>query len=75
MPSTSGLWDRIQGNWDNVVGHAEKEWGKITHDELLQSRGNREILAGHIQSKYGVAKHDAHVQIDKFAAKVDDLTK
>ena len=75
MPATSGLWDRIKGNWENVVGHAEKEWGKITHDELLQSHGDRDILAGHIEIKYGVAKHEAHNQLEKFATKVDGLTK
>ncbi len=75
MPADSGLWDRIKGNWSNVVGHAEQEWGKITHDQLMEARGDKDILAGHIQDKYGVVKEEAHSQIDKWATKVDQLTK
>ena len=39
-------WDRIQGNWKQVVGKAKAQWGKLTDDDLDVVAGRREQLAG-----------------------------
>ena len=51
-------WDRIQGNWKQVVGKAKAQWGKLTDDDLDVVAGRREQLAGKIQERYGIAKDD-----------------
>jgi uncharacterized protein YjbJ (UPF0337 family) len=75
MPVTSGVWDRIAGNAKEFAGHVQKEWGKLTHNDVMQINGDREILAGKIQEKYGVAKAEAHRQIDEWANKLDQAAK
>jgi uncharacterized protein YjbJ (UPF0337 family) len=56
-------WDRIQGNWKQVVGKAKAQWGKLTDDDLDVVAGRREQLAGKIQERYGIAKDDVERQI------------
>ena len=65
-------WDRIEGNWKQVVGKARAQWGKLTDDDFNIVAGRREQLAGKIQERYGVAKEDANKQISEWIRKADD---
>jgi uncharacterized protein YjbJ (UPF0337 family) len=65
-------WDRIEGNWKQVVGKARAQWGKLTDDDFNIVAGRREQLAGKIQERYGVAKEDADRQISEWIRKADD---
>ena len=65
--TTSGVWDRIEGNWKQFTGSVRERWGELTDDEVLQINGEREQLAGRIQEKYGIAKDEANRQIDEWA--------
>jgi len=56
-------WDRIEGNWKEVVGKAKEQWGKLTDDDMEVVAGRRDQLSGKIQQRYGVAKEDAENQI------------
>jgi uncharacterized protein YjbJ (UPF0337 family) len=65
-------WDRIQGNWKQVVGKAKAQWGKLTDDDLDVVAGRREQLAGKIQEHYGIAKDDVERQIAEWELKATD---
>jgi len=65
-------WDRIQGNWKQVVGKAKAQWGKLTDDDLDVVAGRREQLAGKIQERYGIAKDDVERQIADWELKATD---
>ena len=65
-------WDRVEGNWKQVVGKARAQWGKLTDDDFNIVAGRREQLAGKIQERYGVAKEDADKQISEWVRKADD---
>ena len=52
-------WDRIEGNWKQVVGKAKTQWGKLTNDDWDIIAGRREQLSGKIQERYGLAKDAA----------------
>ena len=65
-------WDRIQGNWKQVVGKAKAQWGKLTDDDLDVVAGRREQLAGKIQERYGIAKDDVEHQIADWELKATD---
>jgi uncharacterized protein YjbJ (UPF0337 family) len=65
-------WDRIEGNWKQVVGKARAQWGKLTDDDFNIVAGRREQLAGKIQERYGVAKEDADKQISEWIRMADD---
>jgi uncharacterized protein YjbJ (UPF0337 family) len=57
-------WDRIEGNWKQMMGRAKQKWGQLTDDELDQARGKREELAGLVQKSYGLGKEDALREVD-----------
>ena len=65
-------WDRIQGNWKQVVGKAKSQWGKLTDNDLDVIAGRREQLAGKIQERYGIAKEDVERQIADWEHKATD---
>jgi len=65
-------WDRIEGNWKQVVGKARVQWGKLTDGDFDIVAGRREQLAGKIQERYGIAKEDADKQISAWISKADD---
>lgn len=65
-------WDRIQGNWKQVVGKAKAQWGKLTDDDLDVVAGRREQLAGKIQERYGIAKDEVDRQIADWELKATD---
>ncbi len=60
-------WDQIQGRWKQASGSIQKQWGKLTNDDLDQIRGDRTRLAGILQERYGTAKEEVERQIDQWA--------
>ena len=65
-------WDQIKGNWKQVAGQAQVQWGKLTDDDMDVVAGHRDQLAGKIQERYGVAKEEAEKQVTKWQAKATD---
>ena len=62
-------WNVIEGNWKQVKGSIQENWGKLTDDELDQIDGKREKLIGVIQEKYGCARAEAEDQIDDWQSR------
>lgn len=56
----------IEGNWKQVKGAVQEQWGKLTDDQLAKTEGNREKLVGEIQQTYGIAKDEAEKQLEQF---------
>lgn len=65
-------WDRIEGNWKQLIGKAQEKWGKLTNDHLDVIGGKRDQLLGKIQETYGISKDEANKQIDAFADSIHD---
>lgn len=55
--------DTIEGNWKQLMGDIQKQWGKLTDDHLTQVEGSRKKLAGALQENYGIALDAAEKQI------------
>ena len=68
--STEPLWNRIQGNWKQIVGGVRQQWGKLTDDDVAQLTGTREQLAGKIQERYGITQQEANQQIDTWSQRL-----
>ena len=45
--------NEVKGKWLEIRGEVQKAWGKLTNDELDQSKGDLKIISGLIQQKYG----------------------
>ena len=56
-------WDRIQGNWKQLSGRVQEQWGKLTEDDIDVVAGRRQQLVGRVQERYGVAKDEAEQQV------------
>lgn len=62
-----GFWNNLEGNWTQFRGHVQKQWGKLTDDDLDQIQGQRDILAGKIQERYGETQMNVDRQLDEWA--------
>ena len=58
--------DKLEGNWTQLKGQIQEQWGKLTDDQLEEIEGDRKQLAGKIQQQYGIARDEAEKQIDEF---------
>lgn len=58
--------DTMKGKWEQVKGNVQKEWGKLTNDDLDVIKGNSKKLVGKIQERYGLTKEEAQKQVDNF---------
>jgi len=65
-------WDRIKGNWHQVSGKVQAQWGKITDSDLQVVAGHRDQLAGKIQERYGIAKDAAEAQLNEWQLKATE---
>ena len=55
--------DQFEGNWKQLKGKVQQQWGKLTDDQVDVIEGRREELAGKIQEAYGISKAEAEEQI------------
>lgn len=58
--------DIISGNWKQVKGEVQRQWGKLTDNAMDQINGDRNKLLGAIQESYGVARDEAESQLSKW---------
>ena len=61
--------EQVNGNWMQLKGKVQEQWGKLTDNDLTIAQGKIEMLAGRVQERYGVAKEDAQRQVDEFMKK------
>ncbi len=59
-------WDHIQGNWRQLKGKIQANWGDLTDDDLHSIDGRREELMGKLQKAYGIGRDEAERQINDF---------
>ena len=52
-------WDRVEGDWKQIKGKVQQQWGKLTNDDLDEIQGRSEQLVGKIQQRYGLAMSSA----------------
>ena len=62
-------WDQVQGQWKQMKGKAQEQWGELTDDELDKAVGDRQQLEGLIQQKYGKSKEAARDEVDSWLSK------
>lgn len=58
--------DIIEGKWEQLKGGVQKNWGKLTDDDLDVIKGDAKILAGKVQERYGITKEEAEEQVKKY---------
>lgn len=63
-------WDQVEGNWKQLKGEVQKQWGRLTDDEIDMIEGNQRKLAGKIQERYGVAREEAERQLEEWTKRL-----
>lgn len=58
--------DILQGKWKQLQGEIQKQWGKLTDDDIDIVEGNYEKLIGRIQERYGWQRARAEREVDDF---------
>ncbi|NEN84286.1 CsbD family protein [Paenibacillus elgii] len=56
----------LKGKWRQLKGEAQKQWGKLTDDDLDVVNGEKEKLLGKLQEKYGHTKEAAQEEYDRW---------
>lgn len=64
--------DIIKGKWLEIKGEVQKTWGKLTDDEIEQTKGDAKSIAGLVQQKYGENKEKFEDQFSKIVASFQD---
>lgn len=63
--------DTVSGNWKQIRGKVQEQWGKLTNDDLDVIEGRRDQLAGRIQELYGITRQEADRQVEDFYRDLD----
>ena len=58
--------DILSGNWKQLKGKVQAQWGKLTDDDLGVIEGRQTELVGRLQERYGLARDEAEKQVDAF---------
>ena len=67
--------DVIKGKWNQFEGELQKEWGKLTDNDMEQLKGEAKLLKGKLQEKYGHSSEEAKKQIDKFKQRYSEMVE
>jgi len=55
--------DQFEGQWKELRGKIQEQWGRLTDDHLDVINGRLEMLAGRIQQIYGMSIDEAERQV------------
>ena len=61
--------DVLKGNWKQLKGEVQKQWGKLTDADLDVVSGERLKLEGLLQERYGLKKEEAQKKFEDFVNK------
>lgn len=58
--------DILKGNWKQFRGEIQKQWGKLTNDDLDVIQGEYDKLVGRVQERYGYDRERAQREVDEY---------
>ena len=58
--------DIFEGNWKQIRGELQKQWGKLTNDDLDVINGEYDKLIGRLQERYGYEREEAKREVDRY---------
>lgn len=61
----------LKGKWSEIKGEVQKAWGKITDDELEQTKGDLKAIQGLVQQKYGRGQEDFNRKLSDIVNRID----
>ena len=65
----------MNGKWNEFKGEVRKLWGKITGDELEQTKGDYESISGLVEQKYGLKKDEISTKLGEIRDRFTEPAK
>jgi uncharacterized protein YjbJ (UPF0337 family) len=62
-------WTTIEQRWREYAAAAKQQWGKLSEEQIVGTRGKREYLAKRVQEAYGLSSQEADRQISDWQAR------
>ena len=56
LPAMALELGQISGDWKQFEGRVQRQWGKLTNDDLQQAKGDQKILAGRSRNATALRK-------------------
>lgn len=56
----------LKGKWNQVKGNVQRQWGKLTNDDLDVIEGDTDILVGKLQERYDISEAEARKQVNEY---------
>jgi len=67
--------DILQGQWKQLRGKIQEQWGNLTDDDLDRVNGQYDQLVGALQERYGYGKVEAEARLSDFLNAVVDAVE
>lgn len=61
--------DQLKGNWHQIKGKVQEQWGEFTGDDLDKINGQYEQFIGTIQERYGKSREVAEKELTDYLKK------
>lgn len=58
--------DILKGNWKQFRGEIQKQWGKLTDDDMDVINGEKDKLVGSMQERYGWNRERAEREVTDY---------
>ncbi len=58
--------DTLKGQWKQLRGEIQEQWGHLTDDDLDVIKGEYTQLVGRIQERYGRSREEAEREVDEY---------
>jgi uncharacterized protein YjbJ (UPF0337 family) len=58
--------DTLKGQWKQLKGQIQIQWGRLTNDDIDQIQGNRDILLGKLQEYYGKSREESERDLERW---------
>ncbi|MFI4944069.1 MAG: CsbD family protein [Burkholderiales bacterium] len=58
--------DTLKGQWKQLKGQIQVQWGRLTNDDIDQIQGNRDILLGKLQEYYGKSREENERDLERW---------
>jgi uncharacterized protein YjbJ (UPF0337 family) len=66
--------EQFNGRWKEIKGGIRNLWGKITDDEIDQTKGDLTQLSGIVEQRYSETKEEIKNKYDQLMASFDNDT-
>jgi uncharacterized protein YjbJ (UPF0337 family) len=63
--------DILQDKWPELKGQVQRQWGKLTADDIAWLNGKPAELAGLLRQRYGYAKVQTEMEINSWVKETE----